>query len=79
MPSSPRLLTFVVAFISLSGGIVYAQDYTCDALADSTGPCQYQLNGVCDSNLGDNPLPGCESGDCLDCNIFCESRLPVVS
>jgi hypothetical protein len=61
----------LIANIMLSTDIVCAQDFTCDAIADSTGPCQHKGDGICDSNLGDNPIAGCENGDCMDCNIYC--------
>ena len=46
------------------------EDFTCDTLTDFN--CESTEDGVCDSNLGANPKPGCETGDCIDCNSFCQ-------
>jgi hypothetical protein len=46
--------------------IVSQPDYSCDFLNDQ---CGSQFDGVCDSILGTNALPGCGSGDCFDCNL----------
>lgn len=45
------------------------EDFTCNVQTDT---CSSARDGVCDSNLGDAPKVGCETGDCIDCNIFCE-------
>ena len=42
-------------------------DLSCDALSDF---CFSQNNGFCDSEIGYN-VPGCERGDCVDCQIYC--------
>ena len=42
-------------------------DLSCDAMDDY---CLSPNNGFCDSELEHN-LPGCERGDCIDCQIFC--------
>lgn len=59
--SSP---SFVVA--QGGGGSSEIEDYSCDVLFDS---CGSRFNQICDSNLGDNPLPGCETSDCGDCDL----------
>ena len=40
-------------------------NYSCNVSADE---CPSKYDEVCDSNLGSNPLPGCETGDCFDCD-----------
>jgi hypothetical protein len=41
-------------------------NYSCNVSADE---CPSKYDEVCDSNLGPNPLPGCETGDCFDCDL----------
>ena len=42
-------------------------DLSCDAFRDF---CLSPSNGFCDSELGYD-IPGCERGDCIDCQVFC--------
>lgn len=65
--SAARVWFFLlIQFPSFTTG---QEDFTCDISTDDD--CQSTQDGVCDSNLGDAPKPGCETGDCIDCNIFC--------
>jgi hypothetical protein len=44
------------------------QSLACDFPNDTT--CSSTNDGVCDSTLGGpNPKPGCEDGDCVDCDM----------
>jgi hypothetical protein len=47
-------------------------DLSCDLEQDTT--CPTLDNGICESRLATPPamgVPGCEMGDCLDCNALC--------
>eukprot|EP00539_Tryblionella_compressa_P008268 CAMPEP_0178775504 /NCGR_PEP_ID=MMETSP0744-20121128/24230_1 /TAXON_ID=913974 /ORGANISM="Nitzschia punctata, Strain CCMP561" /LENGTH=842 /DNA_ID=CAMNT_0020432491 /DNA_START=72 /DNA_END=2600 /DNA_ORIENTATION=+ len=69
------LVTFLAFFFFLcidhTRDVVLGQEapvesYFCNVSADE---CNSQMDGVCDSSLGTNPLAGCETGDCMDCNL----------
>ena len=49
----------------LSLQVTKTEDLTC---IDSSDTCSTKVDGVCDSDLGTAAKPGCETGDCFDCN-----------
>jgi hypothetical protein len=50
---------------SMAQGII---DLSCDFENDQ---CSSQVNNVCESELGDVTIAGCERGDCVDCMDRC--------
>ena len=56
------------------GGGAGQVDFSCDFLNDVN--CPTLENGICESELAENPLsinPDCTRGDCIDCGYFCEN------
>jgi hypothetical protein len=64
-------LCLVLIIVCTNTRVVNAQgevplDFTCEPETDN---CTSEADGVCDSNVGTNPVPGCENGDCFDCDL----------
>jgi hypothetical protein len=67
---SMALIEICVTTMTMTTTTTMAQtiDLSCDAKTDQ---CVTPDNDVCESELGDSPMDGCERGDCWDCRRFC--------
>jgi hypothetical protein len=63
---SSCLLAVAVCVFSLT---MAQTDLSCNLLKDNA--CPSRNDGVCDSELGLSPKPGCQGGDCADCDQWC--------
>ena len=62
----------LVAILLSTAGTANAQfNFTCNPRGDQ---CPSAFDGTCDSNVGGNPQPGCETSDCADCDQCVQFR-----